>query len=226
MARCTCRYCSAKINSDEAYKIVKKKNGIYFCNKEHYEIYRAKIKQEKEEKEKLAAQKKEEKERLAEQRKEHKEKLAAQQKEEREKLKAKKKEEKTAEEQVQKEKRKADKDKVYWLICEIIGRDEIINPTLYKEWKTWNKVASNAVIGKCLEDNKTFLLNRMSTLNDIEHQRILYISAVLKNKLGDYSQRAKNIANTPIKKVEETFYEPIATNNNKRRSLADLEDDF
>ena len=52
-----------------------------------------------------------------------------------------------------KEKGKMDKDKVYSLVCEIIGRKEIINTALYKEWQSWNMVASNEIIYQYLEEN-------------------------------------------------------------------------
>lgn len=202
MEICTCMYCKTKILFKESYKTTQGKNDLYFCNKEHYDAYTAKLNKDKKAKEDV---KKKDQENI--------------EKSEEERIKEEKEKERKA-------KRKAEKDKVYWLICEIIGRNPIINPMLYKEWKIWNKVASNKIIGQCLEDNKAFLLNKMATFDDVEYQRILYVSSVLKHKLGDYSKRAKDMQVTPIKKVEETFYEPIATNNNKRRSLADLEDDF
>lgn len=204
MGRCKCRYCSANLTSDNAYRIAKNKIGMYFCNQEHYVKY---VEQ-------------------AEKKKAEKAKLIAQEKEEQAKLKARQKEEHMAEEQAQKEKRKADKDKAYWLICEIIGRKEIINTVLWKEWAIWNKVASNETIGRYLEENKTYLINTISNLDNIELIRIRYLSAILKNKLGDYSRITTIDTRPKIQTVEETFYEPVTTNNNKRRSLADLEDDF
>ena len=124
-----------------------------------------------------------------------------------------------------KEKEKADKDKVYYLICEIIGRKEIVNTVLWKEWVVWNKVASNEIIGRYLEENRRYLIDIVSKLGDIEFNRIRYLSTILKNKLGDFKLKKK--AEEPRKVfVEETFYVPTVTRNNKRRSLADLEDEF
>jgi hypothetical protein len=55
----------------------------------------------------------------------------------------------------------------------------------------------------------------------------LYLSAILKNKLGDYKPKVvEKQQEKPKIQVDTTFYEPISTSNNKRRSLEDLEDDF
>ena len=78
------------------------------------------------------------------------------------------------------------KDAVYRLICDIIGRKEIINGILWKEWALWHKVANNETIKQYLEDNKNYLCGVISKLEDKEFNRIRYLSAVLKNKLGDY----------------------------------------
>ena len=78
------------------------------------------------------------------------------------------------------------KDAVYRLICDIIGRKEIINGILWKEWALWNKVANNEKIRQYLEENKDYLYGIISKLEDKEFNRIRYLSAVLKNKLGDY----------------------------------------
>lgn len=125
-----------------------------------------------------------------------------------------------------KEKVAADKDQVYRLVCEIINRKEITNTALFSEWKIWNKVADNEKIGFYLEENKTYLCSVISRLEDKEFNRIRYLSAILKNKLGDFIVREKKVEQPkPIVKVE-MDYEVVNTNNNKRRSLADLEDDF
>lgn len=124
-----------------------------------------------------------------------------------------------------KEKAETDKDKVYKLVCEIIERKKIINTVLFSEWKIWNQVADNEKIWRYLEENKTYLCSVISRLENKEFNRIRYLSAILKNKLGDY--KAKDTVKEVVKTIiDTTFYEPVQTNNNKRRSLADLEDDF
>ena len=115
------------------------------------------------------------------------------------------------------------------MICEIINRKEIINTTLWKQWKIWNQVASDDVIAQYLEENKEYLIYVVSKLDDIESGRILYLSAILKNSLGDFVVKNK-INETPQPKiqVEEYIYEPEHTiiRSGKRRSLADLEDEI
>ena len=134
-------------------------------------------------------------------------------------------EEKAAAEREGIEQRKAAKDKAYWLICEIIGRKEIINTKLWKEWVIWNKVATNEAIGNYLEENKNYLISVVSKIADVELYRINYLSSILKNNLGDYKTNTKTTEKHQVK-VDNTFYQPVVTNNNKRRSLADLEDEF
>lgn len=130
-------------------------------------------------------------------------------------------------EEARKKKASEDKDKAYYLICDIIGRKKIINSALCKEWAIWNEVATDEVIGRYLSENKEYLSSVIGRLDDVEYNRIKYLSAILKNKLGDYKPKAvAKEAEKPKTKIEMTFYEPVQTNNNKRRSLADLEDDF
>lgn len=121
----------------------------------------------------------------------------------------------------------ADKDKAYYLICDIIGRKEIINTVLWKEWALWNKVASNEVIGQYLEENKTYLISAVSRLDNVELNRIKYLSAILKNKLGDFKPKAKEIS----KEIESNFdlelFEPtIKKNEQNYFDLEDVEDDL
>lgn len=129
--------------------------------------------------------------------------------------------------EAKKKKTAEDKEKVYRLICNIIGRQEIVNSALWKEKAVWNKVATDEVVGQYLEENMEYLTSMISRLDDIEYNRIRYLSAVLKNKLGDYKPKvvAKE-AEKPKIKVDENFYEAAPTHRNKRRSLADLEDEF
>ena len=132
-------------------------------------------------------------------------------------------------EQQRKEKAEADRGKVYRLVCEIIGRKEIINGILWKEWQIWNKVADNEKIGCYLEENKDYLRDVISRLEDVEFNRIRYLSAILKNKLGDYKPKAREVEK-PVVQVEtnmnDMMYEIRNTNKNKRVSLEDLEDMF
>ena len=130
-------------------------------------------------------------------------------------------------EQEQKEKAEADRSKAYRLVCEIIGRKEIINGILWKEWKIWNKVADNEKIGRYLEENKEYLHDVISRLEDVEFNRIRYLSAILKNKLGDYKPKAREAEKPVTKKIVDTTFYDISSivNKPKRRALDDLEDE-
>lgn len=123
----------------------------------------------------------------------------------------------------QKEKASADKDKVYKLVCDIIGRKEIINTILWKEWKLWALVASDEIIGKYLEENKEYLTDVIARLDDVEFNRIRYLSAILKNKLGDYKPKvkeSKKVTQTIVDEHYETKFK-----NKTRIGLEDLEED-
>ena len=122
-----------------------------------------------------------------------------------------------------KEKVAADKDKVYRLVCEIINRKEITNTALFSEWKIWNKVANNEKIGAYLEENKIYLCSVISRLEDKEFNRIRYLSAILKNKLGDY--KPKVVVKEIVKpKIQDEHYE-TKFKLKPRRGFEDLEDD-
>lgn len=217
MAGCKCRYCHENLLTQNAYKIIDRKKNAYFCNEEHFKLFFDDFLRKKEEenaKRLLAAKEREEREA----------KIAAEKAAEKA-AKIKAREEKEAAKREAIEKRKADKDKAYWLICDIIGRKEIINTNLWKEWAIWNKVATNEVIGNYLEENKNYLINVVSKIDDVEIYRINYLSAIIKNSLGDYKMKTKAVEKPQVK-VDNTFYQPVVTNNNRRRSLADLEDEF
>ena len=126
-----------------------------------------------------------------------------------------------------KAKASADKDMVYKLICEIIDREKIINTALWKEWNVWNKVATNEIIGQYLMENKEYLIGAIARLDNVEFNRIRYLSAILKNSLGDFKPKIiVSETEKPKVTVDQTFYESTPATRSKRRSLADLEDEF
>ena len=123
----------------------------------------------------------------------------------------------------EKEKADADKTKVYTLICEIIGRKEILNTVLWKEKAIWNKVFSDELIWKYLESNKTYLTTVISRLEDKEFNRIRYLSAILKNSLGDFKPITQ-VQKREAVIIPEEHYE-TKFKSKKRKSLEDLEED-
>lgn len=222
MPGCKCRFCQTRLLTQNAYKVITRGNKFYFCNEEHYQCFLVQIEEINRQKNEEKASKK----MLADKEREEKAAKEKAEKDAKKMLSAKIKEEKEVKEKERIAKNKADKDKAYYLICDIIGRKEIINTILWKEWALWNKVASNEKIGRYLEENKAYLSSVISRLEDVEFKRIRYLSTILKNKLGDFKPMSTE-AEKPKVKVEETIYESVApARNNKRRSLADLEDEF
>lgn len=122
-----------------------------------------------------------------------------------------------------KEKLAADKNKVYRLICEIIERKEITNTALFAEWKVWNKVADNEKIGQYLEENKAYLCGAIAKLDNKEFNRIRYLSAILKNSLGDFKPKAE-VKPVFVPKIQEEHYE-TKFKPKARKGLLDLEED-
>ena len=128
-------------------------------------------------------------------------------------------------EESRKKKAAEDKDKVYYLICDIMGEKEIINTALWKEKLEWNKVFSDEIIAKYLAENKDYLSSAVTRLSSSEYAKIRYLSTILKNSLRDFKPKVE-VIEKPRVVVEETIYEAPTQSLNKRRSLADLEDMF
>ena len=94
-------------------------------------------------------------------------------------------------EEERKKKVAEDKDKVYRLICDIMGEQEIINSALFKEWVEWNKVADNVKIARYLEDNKDYLTSALGKITSSEYSRIRYLSTIIKNSIKDFKVQPK-----------------------------------
>ena len=118
-----------------------------------------------------------------------------------------------------------DKDRVYRLICDIMGEKEIINTILFKEWQEWLKVSDNAKIAKYLEENKDYLTSVIARLGSSEYARIRYLSTIIRDKIKAFVPKVE-VKEVPKVIVEETIYEAPTQSLNKRRSLDDLEDMF
>ena len=132
-------------------------------------------------------------------------------------------------EEARKRKAAADRSRAYRLVCKILGRDEIINTILWKEWVIWNKVATDEKIASYLEENKEYLLSMISRLDDVEFNRIRYLSAILKNKLGDYKPKVKEVERAVVKSSSSfELFEPTVVKNNEVNNiiLDDVEDDL
>jgi YHS domain-containing protein len=128
-------------------------------------------------------------------------------------------------EEERKKKAQEDKDRVYYLICDIMGENEIISTALFKEWQVWNKVADNSKIGDYLAENRDYLSSVIARLSSSEYAKIRYLSTIIRNKIKAFVPRVE-VKEVPKVVIDETIYEAPAQSLNKRRSLADLEDLF
>ena len=115
-----------------------------------------------------------------------------------------------------------EKDRVYRLICDIMGEKEIISTALFKEWQVWNKVANNEKIAKYLEENKDYLTSAIARLQSSEYARIRYLSAIIRDKIKAFVPKVVETAPPKVVVEEhyETKYKPKA-----RQALLDLEED-
>lgn len=127
-------------------------------------------------------------------------------------------------EEARKKKAAEDKDRVYRLICDILGEKEIINTALWKEKAIWNKVFSDEIIAKYLAENQNYLTSAVSKLSGTEYAKIRYVSAVLKNSLRDFKPKVEVVEKPRVITTEEhyeTKYKPKA-----RVALEDLEEGY
>ena len=122
----------------------------------------------------------------------------------------------------QKKKVQEDKDKVYYLICDILGKKEVLNTAIWKEKALWNKAFSDEFIAKYLQEHKDYLTSAVSKASSTEFAQIRYLSAILKNSLGDFKPKVVKVE-TP-KVVAEEYYE-TKYKLKTRQALEDLEED-
>lgn len=128
-------------------------------------------------------------------------------------------------EEERKKKAAENKDRVYRLICDIMGEKEIINTILFKEWQEWLKVSDNEKIARYLEENYSYLSSVIARLGSSEFARIRYLSTIIRDKIKAFVPKVE-VVEKPKVVVEETIYEAPTQSFNKRRSLDDLEDMF
>lgn len=111
-------------------------------------------------------------------------------------------------------------DPVYEEIANIFGY-RIQNSALFKEMKLWRNICNDEKILAYLQENRDYIKKSLSRLNSNEYARIRYVSAILKNSLHDFEIKVE-----PQKiKVDSEIYEPVAKTRNRRRGLADIEDE-
>ena len=130
-------------------------------------------------------------------------------------------------EEARKKKVAEDKDRVYRLICDIMGEQEIISTALYKEWLVWLKVADNEKIAKYLEENKEYLTSVIARLSSSEFAKIRYLSTIIRDKIKGFVPKVE--AKQPIVVASSfEFFEPIIEKQPQMEEqvLYDVEDDL
>ena len=132
-------------------------------------------------------------------------------------------EEKLEKENQKKALAKKEKDDVYDFLCNIFGY-KVINTTLFNEWNKWKTLKPNSIILEYLKERQDYLTQVCQRDFKNEGQKIMYFSAILKNSLHDF-RPVENTSARPKVQIDETIYSVSPKNTNKRRSVADLEDD-
>lgn len=122
----------------------------------------------------------------------------------------------------QKRKVAEDKEKVYRLICNIMGEKEILNTALWKEKTEWNKAFSDEFIAKYLQENKDYLTSAIARLDSSQFAKIRYLSAIVKNSLGDFKPKVIEVEKPKV--VVEEHYQ-TKYKSKSRVALEDLEED-
>ena len=131
-------------------------------------------------------------------------------------------------EETRKQKAAEDKDKVYRLICDILGEKEIISTSLYKEWAVWNKVANNEKIGYYLEENYEYLSSVIGRLQSSEFAKIRYLSTIIRDKIKGFVPKPKVEEVSITTDVTFELFEPIIEREveAEEQVLFDVEDDL
>jgi YHS domain-containing protein len=124
-------------------------------------------------------------------------------------------------EETRKKKAKEDRNRVYFLICDMFGY-EIQNTKFFAEWVLWNKLKSDEIIYKYLRENETYLQQICDKSYDNEYGKIMYFSAILKNSLRDYQPKVEVVEKPKV--VVEEHYE-TKYKHKTRTALLDFEED-
>ena len=120
---------------------------------------------------------------------------------------------------------KAEYDEIFETTKEIFGYEFTGYSLLQREVKVWEKLTTRQKIILYLKENKDWLSTVMSKEFNGDYNRVRYFSAVVSSKLHDFKPKVEE-APKPKVMVEETIYDTPTHSLNRRRSLADLEDDI
>lgn len=205
MAKVKCRWCGKRIDKSESFIPIACNGNVFYCNEEEYNLKMAEQKVQAEEKKRL---REEEKQKRAEEREKKKEESIKKQKD------------------IKKNgnKRPNKVDKVYEEVADIFGR-RIQNGVLFDEMKLWRQICDDNNILAFMRENRGLLTNVAQREFSNEYTCIRYFSAILKNSLYDFKQKAP-VQNVVKIEVNNEMYEPtVSSRKNRRRGLNILEDE-
>lgn len=129
------------------------------------------------------------------------------------------------EEKEKQTKLKAEYDEIYELTKQIFGYEFTGYSLLKREIHAWEKVGSRQKIIAYLKCNQDWLSTTMNKEFANDYNRVRYYSTIVASKLHDYKPKSVEVDKPKIV-IDETIYESPSYSLNKRRSLADLEDDI
>lgn len=134
---------------------------------------------------------------------------------------------KHSEELIEKAKVKAEYDEIFEITKDIFGYEFNGYSLLKREIGAWERLATRDKIIAYLKENKGWLSTTMSKEFSGDYNRVRYYSVVVASKLHDYNTKVpKEVKVQPKVDIDETVYEAPTRSLNKRRSLADLEDEL
>ena len=120
---------------------------------------------------------------------------------------------------------KSEYDEIYEITKEIFGYEFTGYSLLKREISTWEKVGSRQKIIAYLKYNQDWLNTTMNKEFANDYNRVRYYSTIVASKLHDYKPKSVEVDKPKIV-IDETIYESPTYSLNKRRSLADLEDEI
>ena len=134
-------------------------------------------------------------------------------------------------ERLNKIKIKAEYDEIFDITKDIFGYEFSSYSLLKKEICAWEKLCSRDKIILYLKENKDWLSSVMNKEFNGDFGRVRYFSVVVSSKLHDYKPMVVEDVKVQSKvqprvDIDETVYEAPTRSLNKRRSLADLEDEI
>ena len=133
----------------------------------------------------------------------------------------------TVEEQERQAKIKAEYDEIFELTKEIFGYEFQQYSLLKREVDALNKLSTRQKIALYLKENKDWLSDVMDKEFQSDFHRVRYYMTIVSGKLHDWKPKVEVVEKPRVVvEIDDTIYEAPTHSLNKRRSLADLEDEI